>query len=210
MGGSEGRAGRDRAHVPATRPTPATAASCAGGSAYADRPRESWAWAPRCRGRRAAAVPWPWDWCLCRPRTSSSSPSRRFASTAQGESDGQRPAGNGWTSLGGGASLGPGRARPHENPALCSTGPSCRPVPTLPELPVPRALRSKRAGSSGAGRPGGWRGQAAGTGWPRPALICSGPAACTGPLGFACRPRTSGCSCSRSPRTSWEGTKRLR
>lgn len=82
------------------------------------------------------------------------------------------------------------------------------PISTLPKLPLPRAQRSKWAGSSGRGRPGGWRGRAAGTGWLRPSRIGSGLAVSTGPLGSACRHRTSGCRRSSSPRTSWEGTKR--
>lgn len=102
----------------------------------------------------------------------------------------------------------PGRVR---TPLCAPQGRAAAPYhpPPPPELPEPRAPRSRRAGSSGAGRPGGQRGQAAGTGAPGPALICSGPAACTGPRGSACRPRTSGCSCSSSPRTSWEGTEGL-
>lgn len=82
------------------------------------------------------------------------------------------------------------------------------PISTLLEVPLTRAQRSKWAGSSGGGRPDGWRGRAAGTGWRRPARIGSELAESTGPLGSVCRHRTSGCRCSRSPRTSWEGTKR--
>ena len=90
-------------------------------------------------------------------------------------------------------------------PALHRRDPIHHPThasPPPPHLPPPRARCSTPGGSSEAGRPVGWRGQAVDTGWPRPAPICSARVACTEPPGSACPLRMCGCRRSSSPPTS--------
>lgn len=73
-------------------------------------------------------------------------------------------------------------------------------------LPQPRARCSKRVGSFESCRPGDWRVQAAGTGWPRRARHGSAPSAYTAQVCSECPRHTSGCMCSSFLRTSWRGT----